>query len=481
MTRRPRAASVAAAVCLLTLLAGCGTRASEADVRAGAQPEGVVTLDQASVDALAVAAQAGVAAAAAPGGTTAALPVATTPGNTSPGSGATAGTGPTGSAATAKPRTSVATGTAADTGKCTTPGAPVTLGQVGTFSGLAGSITGDGLLAVAAWAKDVNARGGLACHPVTLYVRDDGGDPARAAAAVRELVDQRQVAALVANVTALSGAGFLPEVKKTCVPSVGLDFGPDWSREACLFPQGGGWFESIAALVKQAVDKKHLKLGLLYCVEISTCASAGKLVEEAAERYGAKLVYSSAVSLTQTDFTAQCQNAKNAGVEELAVALEGSAMARLARSCLALNYRPILVGAGLAVSVAQAEDPKLRELTVVAMAPNAPWFLTDQPGLKEYHGGDGPVRAAGHRERSHRADVGVGQAARSRGRPPRGIGPERAVDGATHTQGDEPRPRRDPGWAHRAPGLHPGPQGPAQQRLRLPRAADHSGLDRSDG
>jgi branched-chain amino acid transport system substrate-binding protein len=232
---------------------------------------------------------------------------------------------------------------------------------------------------------DINTRGGLACHPVTLYVGDDGGDPARAAAAVRELVDQRNVAALVANITALSGNGFLPEVKKTCVPAVGLDFGPDWTRESCLFPQGGGWFESIAALVKQAVDKGYTKLGLLYCVEIAQCGSAGKLVEEAATRYGAKLVYSSAVSLTQTDFTAQCQNAKNAGVEELAVALEGSAMARLARSCLALNYRPILVGAGLAVSVAQAEDPKLRELTVVAMAPNAPWFLTDQPGLKEYH------------------------------------------------------------------------------------------------
>ena len=379
IARRPLTASVAVAVSLLALLAGCGTRASDAEVRAGAQPGGSVTLDQASVDALAAAATQGGVPADAAG--PASLPGITTTGTTgTPGTVAT-GSGGSKGAATATPQASSAP-TAG--GKCTAAGAPVTLGQVGTFSGLAGPIAGDGLLAVAAWVKDINARGGLACHPVTLYVRDDGGDPARASAAVRSLVDQRKVAALVANLTALSESGFLPEVKKTCVPAVGLDFGPNWSREPCLFPQGGGWFESISALVKQAVDNGHLKLGLLYCVEIGQCGSAGKLVEEAAERYGAKLVYQSAVSLTQTDFTAQCQNAKNAGVEELAVALEGSAMARLARSCLALNYRPILVGAGLAVSVAQAEDPKLRELTVVAMAPNAPWFLTDQPGQKEY-------------------------------------------------------------------------------------------------
>jgi branched-chain amino acid transport system substrate-binding protein len=258
----------------------------------------------------------------------------------------------------------------------------VALGQVGTFSGLVGPIFGAALLATAAWAKDVNARGGLACHPVTLYVREDGGDPARAAAAVRELIDTRKVAALVGNQTALSGAGFFPEVKKACTPAVGLEYGPDWTNDPCLFPQGGGYYEQLAGMVKEAVNGGRTKLGLLYCVEIGACGAAGKLIEESAKRFGAELAYSSPVSLTQPDFTAQCQNAKNAAVVELIVALEGSAMARLARSCLALNYKPLLSGTGLAVNPEQASDPKLRELGLIGVIANAPWF-TDQPGLKE--------------------------------------------------------------------------------------------------
>src|SRR6201999_2070678 len=57
---------------------------------------------------------------------------------------------------------------------------PVAIGQVGTFSGFLGPIIGPARTALAAWAMDVNAHGGLACHPVVVYSADDGGDPAPA-------------------------------------------------------------------------------------------------------------------------------------------------------------------------------------------------------------------------------------------------------------------------------------------------------------
>ena len=381
MRRSPAAALTAAVVATVLLVAGCGTRVDEATVRAGAQADGAVTLDQASLDQLRAASTAP-AAVGAPGTTV-----------TAPGVGPTAPAKPGDGGAVAPGTSTVpaarpgAGGTAAtattDAGKCTTAGAPVALGQIGTFSGLAGPIAGDGLAAMAVWAKEVNARGGLACHPVTLFVRDDGGDPARAAAAVQHLI-ARGVVAFVGNITALSQPGFLPEIKKSCTPAIGIDFGPEWGTEPCLFPQGGGWNESITGLVRQAVDRNHSKLGLLYCVEINTCSSIGKQIQTVAEREGIALVYSSAISLTQTDYTAQCQNAKNAGVEELIVAMEGSAMARLARSCLALKFRPLLVGAAFAINPKQSEDPQVRELGLAAINANAPWFATDQPGLRQY-------------------------------------------------------------------------------------------------
>ncbi len=385
MRQRRAAALVAAVLSGVVLVSGCGTRVDPAEVRAGAQANGSVTLDSAALEQLreaAAAATNGAGAPAAPG-TAGDLP-AVVGGATAPGTTAGApATAPAPGATTTKPGTPAATPTTGDGGKCATQGAPIALGQVGTFSGLAGPIAGDGLTAMAVWTKQVNARGGLACHPVTLYTRDDGGDPSRAAAAAKDLIG-RGVVAFVGNLTALTQSGFLPEVKKNCIPTVGIDFGAEWSTEPCLFPQGGGWRESIAGLVQQAADRGHKRLGLLYCVEINTCSSIGKDIGSAAERAGVELVYSSSISLTQTDYTAQCQNAKNAKVEELVVAMEGSAMARLARSCLALNYKPLLVGAAWAVNPKQAEDPQVRQLGLAAVNPNAPWFATDQPGLREY-------------------------------------------------------------------------------------------------
>ena len=163
MTRRPFVASVAAVASMAVLLSGCGTRASEAEVRAGARNSAAVALDQASIEALTAAAA---QVAAAPAGGPAAAPG--TGGAPAPGGlPGVAPTGPTkaGKPGAAAPTPAAATGNtagSADAGKCTAAGAPVSLGQVGTFSGLAGPIAGDGLAAMALWAKDVNARGGLA-------------------------------------------------------------------------------------------------------------------------------------------------------------------------------------------------------------------------------------------------------------------------------------------------------------------------------
>ncbi|HVE27429.1 MAG TPA: hypothetical protein VNC22_18610, partial [Sporichthya sp.] len=55
-SRRGVAAMIVAAALALT---GCGTRASDAEVRAGVPSAGTVTLDQATIDQLTAAARAG--------------------------------------------------------------------------------------------------------------------------------------------------------------------------------------------------------------------------------------------------------------------------------------------------------------------------------------------------------------------------------------------------------------------------------------
>ena len=379
MTRVTSSGRAVAAVLLAAtvLVSGCGTRASDEEVRAGVSA-GPVQLDQAARDQL--------AAAQAPG----AAPITDVPGTTvvpgiAPGTATTPGTTNPGTVTSrTKPAAGGTTAPASD-GKCTTQGVPLNLGQIGSFSGVLGAITASARTTLAIWAKHVNATGGIACHPVTVFAADDGADPSRGAAAAQDLISNKKVSAFVAMFTPLSLPAILPVLERNKVPVVGGD-GVDfaWTKHPLLFPQGASLEGLIDGGVRQTVGEGKTKLGLLYCVEASICTALAKLIPEKAKAAGAEMVYTSPVSLTQTDFTAQCQNAKNAGVEAFGMGVDGSAIARVARSCAALGYFPQFTSGGGVISPAQSKDPGIRRNTLSVASANAPWMLTDTPGQKEY-------------------------------------------------------------------------------------------------
>ncbi|HEX3788618.1 MAG TPA: ABC transporter substrate-binding protein [Pseudonocardiaceae bacterium] len=261
------------------------------------------------------------------------------------------------------------------------------IGQVGTFSGVTGPAWTGGRTAVAVWAKDINARGGLACHPVQLFFGDDGGDPARAAALVAQLSRDDHVVAFVGGHLDFSMAGFKQAIETAKVPAIGGDLiAPEWfGSSQYLFPQGAGIEDQLVGILKQNVASGKAKVGLLYCVEVKACTYANQQLNNGlAKAAGAEIVYSSAISLTQTDFTAQCQSAKNAGADQLALGMDGTAMARVARSCNAIGYHPLLGGIGGTISPGQAKDPTLREFNLATATADAPWTERSTPGLAAY-------------------------------------------------------------------------------------------------
>lgn len=264
---------------------------------------------------------------------------------------------------------------------------PVNLGQVGTFSGVVGAITASARTAAAVWAKDVNARGGLGCHPVRLYAKDDGGDPARAAAAVRGLIEQQRVAAFVGSIVTFSVAGFRPAVESAGVPAVGGDtVAPEWHESPLMYSQGPGTEDQLVLGVRASVLEGRGKIGILYCVEVATCAYATKFLRDGgAKAGGGELVFDEPISITQPDFTASCLNARKAGVETLILGMDGSSMTRLARSCATVGYRPLLLTGAATFTLKTTEDPNLRRFGMVTISPVAPWMATDTPGLRAFH------------------------------------------------------------------------------------------------
>ena len=387
ISRSSRARLLAIGTCAVVLLAGCGTRADEAEIQAGAGggpvplPESVIAELQGAVPV-------------APGAPVVGSPTGAVPRVPAGEPGARPGTAPSvavgtanapngGRPAGANPSAQAQSAVAAT---CATKGAPVNIGQVGTYSGVTGSISAPGRTALAVWAQDVNARGGLACHPVTIYNRDDGGDPSRSAALVQEVVTQHKVVALVGSTVAFSVSGFRSAVEAAKVPAIGGELiAPEWHESAWMFPQGASIGDQIVGMIKHGVEAGKTKLAYLYCVEVGACTYMDKIVKAGgAKQAGAEVVYSSAISITQTDFTAQCQNAKNAGAEQIALGMDGSAMIRLARSCAALGYKPLFSGVGGTISPGQATDALLRSFNLATATSVAPWVLDDTPGLKAY-------------------------------------------------------------------------------------------------
>jgi branched-chain amino acid transport system substrate-binding protein len=394
-------------LCAGLLLTACGPRISDSEI-ASAAGGGPATLAPTTLNQVRAAAQAGAAAgapaagsAAAPAQAGAAAPAAATgtttvstgttttkPGAAPASTSTTTAAGPAKAAAAAKPGSGAAAAAkpAAAGPACTKPGAPVAVGQVGTFSGVTGPAWTGGRTSVAVWAKDINARGGLACHPVQLFFGDDGGDPARAAALVAQFTKDDHVVAFVGGHDDFSMAGFKQGVETAKVPAVGGDLiAPEWyGSSPYLFPQGASVEDQAVGILKQNVAAGKSKVGLLYCVEVKACTYLNSISGKLAKAANAQIVYTSAISLTQTDFTAQCQSAKSAGADQLVLGMDGTAMARVARSCQAIGYQPLLGGLGGTISPGQAGDPTLRQFTLATASGTAPWTESSTEGLKAY-------------------------------------------------------------------------------------------------
>jgi branched-chain amino acid transport system substrate-binding protein len=204
---------------------------------------------------------------------------------------------------------------------------------------------------------------------------------------VHQLVADHHVVALVANLVVLSINGFAPAVDAARIPGIGVvsnttqDFSSRW-----FYPAGASIEDQVVGLLRDGVEPGHKRLGLLYCVDASVCTLVDKQVKNgAAKQAGADLVYDAPVSATQPDYTAQCLNARDAKVDLLGLAVDGASIGRVARSCAAIGYRPLIATSAGVFGPDQANDPTIRSFGVVTITTEAPWFLDDQPGLRAFH------------------------------------------------------------------------------------------------
>jgi ABC-type branched-subunit amino acid transport system substrate-binding protein len=381
MPHRRAFSTVALAAAATLVLCACGSRVDRAAVVSAESGGLAAELAQAQASAAAVApagtTDTGSGAVAAPG-SSAALPIATPAGG-----GAVAAT-PTPSAVAGGAKSAAAAPVAAG---CAHQGPPVVIGQVGAFSGLVGANNQGAVQTLPVWVRDVNARGGLGCHPVTLFQKDTASDPAKAEAAVKEMVSLRNAVALVASYAPLDIVGFRKGVEGAKIVSVGGDqVTPDWHESPYLYPVGGNERAQFAGSVKALQTQGVKKIAILYCVESTACTAFKDTLDRDgyAKKFGMDIAYQTQISLTQNDFTSACQAAKNAGAQAVVFAGDAGGVARTARSCATVGLTvPVAITASQATF--DPNDKNLQKATVSMASPIFPFTqASDNAAEKEY-------------------------------------------------------------------------------------------------
>jgi branched-chain amino acid transport system substrate-binding protein len=220
-------------------------------------------------------------------------------------------------------------------------GSVIKIGVIGSNSGSQASSCDQGNTVGPAWADWMNANGGLNGHRVQVISVDDAGDPAKAQAVEKQLVDSDQVLAIVVSCDNLISA-YAADAKAKGVPLVS---GP--ANQSPWYSQAGTFVtptDVASGLVDQMIVAKQYakatKFANLYCQEVAACGQAVALQQPKAATIG--IGYTSlAVSSTATSYTAQCLQLQQQKVDYAQLNFTTAAAAKFVQDCQAQNYNPI--------------------------------------------------------------------------------------------------------------------------------------------
>lgn len=222
-------------------------------------------------------------------------------------------------------------------------GAPIVIGSVGTYSGPVGVAYKDSPRALQAWAAATNAKGGIGGRPVKVIVYDDGGDAGKALSYVKSLAEQHKAVAMVASqTTAQNMRSWLKYVESQKFPVIAECGSVAHSSPMVFSPCPTLADAAFGTALIGAKHGKSKKFGALFCTESDDCSFVDDrwFAKGEAKRAGLEPLYRAKVSITQPDFTSECIQARNAGVELFAVIGDANTVGRVASSCRRQSYSP---------------------------------------------------------------------------------------------------------------------------------------------
>jgi branched-chain amino acid transport system substrate-binding protein len=210
-----------------------------------------------------------------------------------------------------------------------------------------------------AWVNTVNASGGINGHQVQLVTEDDAATPGTSISQIQTLLSDHVVAIVDWSAVDETWASTVQSAK---VPVVGAELTevPFYSNPDFYSP--GATEDAVpAAVALTAKAAGAAKLGYVYCAEQAICAETSTLIGQAAQKYGAPLVYKAAISATAPNFTAQCVAAQQAGVNAINNGDIDQVFERVATDCARQGYHPVYLSSGNSYESSMLTAPGIKD------------------------------------------------------------------------------------------------------------------------
>ena len=260
-------------------------------------------------------------------------------------------------------------------------GSPIVVGNIGSYSGAEADTEGAAEVTIQAWAKSVNANGGIKGHPVKLIVMDDALNPTTALTDVNKLIQQDHVVAIVSDMSDVDTV-WASVAEKAGVPVIGgLSVDVPFETNPDFFATGTTNVALNYGMEREAAFNGP-KLAFVYCAEAPVCAQAVPLEKGLAKAAGVQVVYSAAVSASAPNYTAQCLGIKNSGAQSYASVLTGTVAQRFAAACASQGVTAKVVSQDGSNINSWAQTPALNGERSAELV--FPWFDHSIPATQAY-------------------------------------------------------------------------------------------------
>ena len=143
----------------------------------------------------------------------------------------------------------------------------IRIGQFAAQTGAAAELGKRAQLGIQSHFNAVNAAGGIAGRKVTLVSRDDGYEPEKAAAAVKALIEDDKVFALIGSVGTPTTLAALPAINAAGIPLIGPFTGAQALREPFnrnIFHVRAGYVDETERIVQHLSTVGIKKIAVFY-------------------------------------------------------------------------------------------------------------------------------------------------------------------------------------------------------------------------